>query len=766
VRIGETAEQETPMFGTLGGPRLLLRRLREVMAEPVSPQARLDKIVVHIAANMVAEVCSVYVLRADGRLELYATEGLNREAVHLTTLRTGEGLVGLIAKTAEPLALVDAQLHPAFVYLPETGEEIYSSFLGVPILRGGNTLGVLVVQNKARRTYSEEEIEALETTAMLLAEMIASGKLESLVLPGRDIALRRPLALKGTPIADGVGLGHVVLHEPRVVVKQLIAEDIKLEMERLDTAIGAMRKSLDLLIERGNMGPGEHREVLETFRRIAHDRGWLRRLHEAVATGLTAEAAVERVQNVARAKLQRRTEPFLREWLHDFDELANRLMHQLTGQGFVSAHKDLPYNSVIVARAMGPAALLEYDRAKVRGLVLEESGALSHVAIVARALGIAAVGDVPNIVDLVEPGDAVIVDGIAGDVHLRPPPDVELSYAEKARLRARKQEQYHKLRDVPAVTKDGVAIDLHMNAGMLVDLQHVAETGAVSVGLFRTEIQFMLASRLPRMSEQEAFYRTALDFVDDKQITFRTLDIGSDKVLPYMTKVEEENPALGWRAIRIGLDRPGLLRSQLRGLLRAGSGREMRIMFPMIATLEEFENAKSFVENELVHFRQHGRAPPSDLKLGIMVEVPSVLWQLEEICRQVDFLSVGSNDLVQYLYAADRDNKRVATRFDPLSAPVLHALKLIAGKARAAATPLTLCGEIGGKPLEAMVLLALGYRGLAMSAASIGPVKAMVLATNLGEAEDFVATLMEEATGGQSLRDKLRKFAKANGIPV
>ncbi|MFZ0495793.1 MAG: phosphoenolpyruvate--protein phosphotransferase [Methylocella sp.] len=754
------------MFGTLGGPRLLLRRLREVMVAPVSPQARLDKIVVHIAANMVAEVCSVYVLRADGRLELYATEGLNREAVHLTTLRTGEGLVGLIAKTAEPLALADAQLHPAFVYLPETGEEIYSSFLGVPILRGGNTLGVLVVQNKARRSYSEEEIEALETTAMLLAEMIASGELQSLAPPGRDIALRRPLALKGTPVADGVGLGHVVLHEPRVVVKQLIAEDIKVEMERVDTAIGAMRKSLDLLIERGNMGPGEHRDVLETFRRIAHDRGWLRRLHEAVATGLTAEAAVERVQNVARAKLQRRTEPFLREWLHDFDELANRLLHQLTGQGFVSAHKDLPYNSVIVARAMGPAALLEYDRARIRGLVLEESGALSHVAIVARALGIAAVGDVSNIVDLVEPGDAVIVDGISGDVHLRPPPDVEQSYAEKARLRARKQEQYRKLRDVAAVTKDGVAIDLHMNAGMLVDLQHVAETGAVSVGLFRTEIQFMLASRMPRMSEQEAFYRTALDFVDGKQITFRTLDIGSDKVLPYMTKVEEENPALGWRAIRIGLDRPGLLRSQLRGLLRAGSGREMRIMFPMIATLEEFETAKSFVDNELVHLRQHGRAPPSDLKLGIMVEVPAVLWQLDEICRRVDFLSVGSNDLVQYLYAADRDNKRVATRFDPLSAPVLHALKLIADKARAAATPLTLCGEISGKPLEAMVLLALGYRGLSMSAASIGPVKAMVLATNLCEAEDLVATLMEEARGGQSLRDKLRKFAKAQGIPV
>jgi phosphotransferase system, enzyme I, PtsP len=754
------------MFGTLGGPRLLLRRLREVMSEPVSPQARLDKIVVHIAANMVAEVCSVYVLRADGSLELYATEGLNRAAVHLTTLRKGEGLVGLIAQTAEPLALADAQLHPAFMYRPETGEEIYSSFLGVPILRGGNTLGVLVVQNKARRTYPEEEIEALQTVAMLLAEMIASGQLQSLAPPGKDIAFRGPVALPGTPVADGVGLGHVVLHEPRIIVKQLVAEDIKREMERLDDAIDALRSSLDRLIENGNVGPGEHRDVLETFRLFAHDRGWLRRLREAVAGGLTAEAAVERVQNDTRAKLQRQTEPYMRERLHDLDDLANRLLHQLTGQDFVAAHEELPDNSIIIARAMGPAALLEYDRAKIRGLILEESGALSHVAIVARALGIAAVGNVPNIVDLAQPGDAVIVDGTLGDVHLRPPPDVERSYVEKARLRARKQAQYQKLRDIPAVTKDGVAIDLHMNAGMLVDLQHVAETGALSVGLFRTEIQFMLAPRLPRMSEQESLYRTALDSVAGKPITFRTLDIGSDKVLPFMAKVEEENPALGWRAIRIGLDRPGLLRSQLRALLRAGSEREMRIMFPMIATVEEFETAKSLVENELAYLRQHGRAPPSSLKLGIMIEVPSMLWQLDDICQTVDFLSVGSNDLVQYLYAADRENERVANRFDSLSPPVLHALKLIADKAQEHGTPLTLCGEIGGKPLEAMVLLALGYRGLSMSAASIGPVKAMVLATHLAAVEELVLSLMEEARGGHSLRDKLRRFAKAQSIPV
>ena len=754
------------MLGPLGGPRLLLRRLREVMAEPISAQERLDKIVVVIAANMVAEVCSVYVLRADGRLELFATEGLNREAVHLTTMRAGEGLVGLIAETAEPLALADAQHHPSFSYRPETGEEIYSSFLGVPILRGGNTLGVLVVQNRARRLYSEEEVEALQTTAMLLAEMIASGELQSIGLPDLGTALRRPLALQGTPIADGVGLGHVVLHEPRIIVKQIVAEDVKKEIDRLETAIGAMRKSIDHLIEEGDVGPGEHREVLEAFRMFAHDRGWIRRLREAVATGLTAEAAVERVQNDTRAKLQRQTDPYLRERLHDLDDLANRLLHELTGQRFVAAHADLPDNSIIVARTMGPAALLDYDRAKLRGLVLEDAGAASHVAIVARALGIAAVGEVPNILDFVEPGDALIVDGASGNVHVRPPPDVENAYAEKARLRARRQEQYRKLRNVPAVTKNGVPIELHMNAGLLVDLQHVAETGAKSIGLFRTEIQFMVASKFPRMREQETFYNAAFAAANGYPITFRTLDIGSDKVLPYMTKVEEENPALGWRAIRIGLDRPALLRMQVRALLRAAAGRDLRIMFPMVATVHEFEQAKALVTREVAYLKKHKQPLPASLKLGVMIEVPSMLWQLDELCRHVDFLSVGTNDLVQYFFAADRDNKRVAARYDPLSVPVLRALKRISDQAKATGVPLSLCGEMGGLPLEALALIAIGFRDLSMSPASIGPVKAMVLATDLSVAEGFLLPLLEAPEGGPSLRAKLHHFAESNHIPV
>jgi len=531
-----------------------MRRLREAMAEPVNAQARLDKIVVLVAANMVAEVCSVYVMRSDSRLELFATEGLQREAVHQTTLRVGEGLVGLIAESAEPLTLSDAQSHPAYSYKPETGEEIYHSFVGVPILRGGNTLGVLVVQNRTKRSYTEEEVEVLETIAMLLAEMIASGELQSIARPGTAIAVKRHQALNGSPIADGVGLGYVVLHEPRVTITRIIAEDVAGEQTRLDTAIEAMRANIDLLIDDETTN-GEYREVLETFRLFANDRGWLRRLREAVNTGITAEAAVERVQEDSRARMLRQTDPYLRERLHDLDELANRLLHQLTGESMVASPESLPDNAILVARTMGPAALLDYDRRKLRGLILEEAGPASHVAIVARALGIPTVGEVENITGIVEQGDAIIVDGTTGEVQVRPAADIEAAYREKARLRARRQEQYRSLRDVPALTADGIAVGLHMNAGLLVDLPHVEETGAESIGLFRTELQFMVAPQFPRTDKQYRLYKAVMDAVPDKPVTFRTLDIGGDKILPYMTMYEEENPALGWRAIRIGLDR-------------------------------------------------------------------------------------------------------------------------------------------------------------------------------------------------------------------
>ena len=736
------------------------------MAEPVTAQARLDRIVVLIASNMVAEVCSLYVARADGPLELFATEGLNREAVHLTTMRPGEGLVGLIAATAEPLALSDAQNHPQFSYKPETGEEIYQSFLGVPVLRGGSTLGVLVVQNRARRSYSEEEIEALQTTAMLLAEMIASGELQGLA-GGQPsaVALRKTAAFKGAPIAEGLGLGHAVLHQPRIVVSKIVADDVNAELARLETAIEAMRASVDALIDSSDdAGEGEHRDVLEAFRMIAHDRGWLRRLREAVTGGLTAEAAVERVQNDARAKLQRQTDPYLRDRLHDLTDIANRLLHQLAGQSLVLKPDELPDNAILVARSMSPAALLDYDRSRLRGLVLEEAGAASHIAIVARALGVPAVSDIPNISEIVEHGDALIVDGISGEVHVLPPPEVEAAYAEKARLRARRQDQYRALRDTPAATLDGVPIGLHMNAGLLIDLPHLEETGAKSIGLFRTELQFMLAARFPRLAAQETLYRAVLDAAGERAVTFRTLDIGGDKRLPYMKAHEEENPALGWRAVRIGLDKPALLRIQMRAMLRAAAGRKLRLMLPMISTVEEFRRGRRLLERETAFLAQMGRAAPVSVQLGAMLEVPSLLWQLEEIAGVADFLSVGSNDLMQYLYAADRDNKRVAGRFDTLSPAFLRALRRIAEVGERGLAPVALCGEIGGRPLEAMTLIALGFRDLSMSATAIGPIKAMILSLPLAPVRADVLALMEKSGDSDSLREPLREIAERHDV--
>jgi phosphotransferase system, enzyme I, PtsP len=756
------------MRGALGGPRVLLRRLREVMAEPVSAQDRLDKIVVLIAANMVAEVCSVYVLRIDSTLELYATEGLNRDAVHTTVMRSDEGLVGLVSNEANPINLSDAQQHPAYSYRPETGEEIYHSFLGVPILRAGNTLGVLVVQNRARRTYSEEEVEALQTTAMVLAEMIASGELSSGVEGGAEPAVRRSLKLNGSVLNEGIALGHVVLHEPRVVVTNFIADDVPKERQRLDGAITALRADLDTMLEHGDVAEGAHRDVLEAYRMFAHDRGWVHKLEEAVLTGLTAEAAVERVQSDTRARMLRQLDPYLRERLHDLDDLANRLMRKLLGREHAPAREHLPENAVIVARSMGPAALLDYDRKRLRGLVLEEGGPTSHVAIIARALGIAAVGEVSNVIGLVDQGDGIIVDGTSGEVHIRPSQEIEDAYKERVRVRARRQQQYHALRDKPCVTRDGVEISLLMNAGLLVDLPHVEETGAAGVGLFRTELQFMVAGQFPRTAEQFSLYRSVLEAAAGRPVTFRTLDVGGDKVLPYMSVVEEDNPALGWRAIRLGLDRPALLRMQIRALLRAAaaSGRSLRIMFPMIAAIDEFDEAKELVERELTYLRRHNYRLPERIDIGTMVEVPSLLYQLDELLDRVDFLSVGSNDLAQFLFAADRGNPKVSSRFDDLSVPMLRALRHIVERAEAHSKPVTLCGEMASKTVSALALIALGYRHLSLVPSAIGPVKAMAMELDASKATTVMRTLMAHKNGCGSIRAELTAFAQAEGIPL
>ncbi len=734
------------------------------MAEHESAQARLDKVVMLIASNIVAEVCSLYLRRRDGSLELVATEGLNPGAVHNTHLKPGEGLVGLVAEQAEPKQFADAQHHPAFSYRPETGEEAYHSFVGVPILRGGHTIGVLTVQNRTMRQYGDEEVEALQTTAMVIAETLAAGGIVSDEVTAetrRDSNAR----FMGQPISESVALGHVVLHEPRIVVTRLIAEDVDLERRRLQQAIEDLTGQIDDMMERGDLArAGEHHEVLEAFRMFAHDHGWRRRLDEALATGLTAEAAVQRVRNDTRARMLRMPDPRFRDRLHDIDDLSNRLLRFLSGGTETAATGSLPEDAIVIARTMGPAELLDYDRQRLRGLVLEEGGVNSHVAIVARALGIAAITQCKGVLEAVEQGDAAIVDAQGGELHLRPTQEVISAYSDKVRFQARKQAQYAALRNVPAMTLDDQRVGLHINAGLLFDLPHLDQSGADGIGLFRTELQFMISSTFPRLDQQTRLYKSILDSAGKRPVVFRSLDVGGDKVIPYFRAGAEENPALGWRAIRMALDRPALFRTQIRALLRAAQGRELRVMLPMISDVSEFETARALIDRELTILKKHGRTEPSKLMVGAMIEVPALLWQLDSLLPLADFVSVGSNDLVQFLFAADRGNDRVSGRFDALSPAALRAFRQIVLAADRHGTPLTLCGEMAGRPLEAMALVGLGFRSISMAPASVGPVKAMVLSLDAENLRRRLDTLLEERK--TSLREDLKRFAAETGVQI
>lgn len=728
---------------SLEGPRTLLRRLRHVMARDIDRQARLDRIVDLIATSMNSEVCSVYLKSNPDTLELCATEGLKREAVHKTTLRVGEGLVGDIFQHARPLNLTDAKKHPRFAYRPETGEDAFHSFVGVPVLRGGMVIGVLVVQNSNFRSFVDEEVEALQTVAMVLAEMLAeSGEIQA-----TDDTVSGPRRFVGSGLTAGMAIGHVVLHEPRVAVSSLIAEDVEAEYERLDKAIYQLRRAVDeMLLTEDVSHAGEHLDVLETYKMFANDDGWQVRMREAVRTGLTAEAAVERVQNDTRARLTGQRDAYLRERLHDFEDLSNRLLRILTGRALTASSERLPKDAILVARSMGPAELLDYERKHLRGLVIEEGTKSAHVSIVARALGIPTVGRVVDLLDMARDGQKIIVDSDSGVCFLDPSDDMIEAYEERSKTLARKQKQYARVRKLPAVTRDETLIDVKMNAGLLIDLKNLPDSGAKGIGLFRTELQFMVSARMPRQKEQVVFYSRILEEAGDQPVVFRTLDIGGDKVLPYMRQTHEENPAMGWRAIRIALDRPALLRYQLRALLTAAKGRKVSVMFPMLANVDEFIKAKALLDKELTRLRHFNLRMPSSVEVGAMLEVPSLIWQLDDLLPLTDFVCVGTNDLMQFFFASDRGNPMVGTRYDLLSPSALSMLGLIADKCKTHNVPATICGESGAHPLEAMALLGIGFRALSVQAAAIGPIKRMVRSLSMRKLEGKIATLNTQGT--------------------
>lgn len=745
--------------------RRLLRQIVEVSALPITPQERLDRIVRLIAANLVAEVCSVYFNRAGEILELFATVGLAAEAVHRTRMRVGEGLVGTIAAQGTVINAADAQEHPNFRYFPETREEAYHSFLGVPILRAGRVVGVLTVQNRARRAYAEDEVEAMQLIASLLAEMFASG---GLIDRSKYADLAAPTAemrrLDGLRLVEGLAVGRAWLHEPRVEVTRLLAENPRLELTRLDEAIVQLRHTLDEMLATSDLGSGEQREILEAYRMFAHDTGWLRRIREAIGTGLSAEAAVRRVQEETRVRIGHASDPYLRERLIDLDDIANRLLRHLVGKTKSHDPEQLPEDTILVARNLGPADLLEYDRRKLRGVVLEEGSKTAHVTIVARAIGVPVLGRVEGAMAAVDPGNMLALDADNGHLFVRPSDDILQAFQNAMRARTEHRRIYEQVRSLPAVTRDGIAVGLSINAAFPIDFAEMEMVGADGCGLFRTELAFMTRSRFPNPESQAAHYREVLAQARGRPVVFRTLDIGSDKHLPYWRMPPEDNPAMGWRALRMTLDRPTILRGQLRALLQAAAGGELRVMFPMVAEVAELEAAKRLLRLEMERLRARGAALPERLEVGAMLEVPSLYWQLPALLQRVDFLSVGSNDLFQFLFACDRGNPALVDRYDVLSPAALSFFRDLVERCRAAGVRLSVCGEMASRPLEAMALIGLGVRELSLAPSEVGPIKVMLRSLDAGALAGYLHRLLDLAD--HSLRGRLQAYAQDHGVAL
>ncbi|KGB83351.1 peptidase [Rhodovulum sp. NI22] len=741
--------------------RKLLRRLRDTLAEPGKGQERLDRITHIIADSMRTEVCSIYLFRDAETLELCATEGLKAAAVHKTRMRVGEGLVGRVAQSAQPINTGNAPAAKGFRYMPETGEEVYSSFLGVPIQRLGERLGVLVVQSKEAREFSGDEVYALEVVAMVLAEMTELG-----VFIGEGAALsplhQRTAMFRGGVGQEGVAAGHVWLHEPRVVVTNPIADDPVSEQARLRAAVDELRVSVNDMLSSADTIDGEQKDVLEAYRMFANSRGWLRRMEEDIARGLSAEAAVEKEQSTARARLQTVPDAYLRERLHDLDDLSNRLLRILTGQG-QDTGAEMPPDPILIARNIGPGELLAYGRS-LKGIVLEEGSVGSHAAIVARALAIPLVINAERITTEALNGDAILVDGEQGVVHLRPEDTVAAAFNDKIAMQAKAQERYSSIRDKPAETLCGTRISLHMNAGLMADLPSLEGSGAEGVGLFRTELQFLVRNKVPRRAELAALYARVLDASGGRRVAFRTLDIGSDKVLPYMKREDEPNPALGWRAIRVGLDKVGVMRMQLQALIRAANGRPLTVMFPFVAQFEEFTAARDHLMRELDREEKLGRPLPEKVEIGAMLETPSLAYAPRQFFELTDFISIGGNDLKQFFFAADRENERVRRRYDTLNVSFLTFLEQIVKRCDDTGTHLSFCGEDAGRPIEALCFAAIGMRTLSMRPASVGPVKHLLRKSDLREARAIIETARER--GDQSVRPAIMDWMRSQNWAV
>ena len=748
--------------------REILTRLHDVMASRSAAQTKLNQVVQIIGSALDTEVCSIYLLR-DGVLELFATRGLKQEAVHVTKLSLGEGLVGTIAENVETLNLDEATSHPDFAYKPETGEELFHSFAGVPIVRREQSVGVLAVQHREQRKFDDVEIEALQTVAMVLAELIAgAGLIDESSHGSKGSREMGPVRLAGLKLVEGMARGRAVYHQPRIEIEHTVAEDIEVERHRVISAFAKMRDQIDRMTKEAEFGvAGEHQDVLAMYKMFAYDEGWIRRINEAIDSGLTAEAAIERVQQRTRMRMREIADPLLADRMHDLEDLSNRLLRIVSGQLGTAAQLGLRQDSILIARNLGPAELLEYDRRRLKGVVLEEGSLTAHVTIVARAMGVPVIGRVKDVRRMIGDGDHLLLDGTSGSVVVRPSAPIEEAFEAKMMVGQKRRAEFAAMRDLPAQTKDGLRLELMVNAGLRDDMAALDVTGADGVGLFRTEFQFLVSATLPQRERQQRLYKEVLDAAGDRPVIFRTVDIGGDKALPYMKtedNADEENPALGWRAIRLALERDALMKVQARALLEAAAGRTLNVMFPMVSEPWEFDEAVALFEAQRKWIHERNRAVPSVIRYGTMLEVPALAESLDMILPKLDFLSIGTNDLTQFLFAADRANPKLAERYDWLSPAILRFIARVARETRAAGVPIGVCGEMGGRPLEAMALIGLGIDRLSITPAAIGPVKAMIRSLDAAALRADMPGLLSRPA--RSMRADLTAWAERNGVAI
>ncbi|MBY0355914.1 MAG: phosphoenolpyruvate--protein phosphotransferase [Rickettsiales bacterium] len=746
-------------------PLALLRDVRDVMTGTGSPQARLDRLVLLISDRLHSEVCSIYVMQPGQILELYATAGLNRSAIHSTRLAVGQGLVGEIAAEARPLNLSDAQNHPTFVYRPETGEERFQSFVGVPILTNHQVLGVLVVQSAAARIYSDEQLEVLQTVAMVIAELVVGQSLVDQVALTREKRISSlSHSFTGQALCGGLAKAPAVMHRPQIRIKELVTDDPAREETRLVEAIQAMQESVQTLISATDPLSLAHAEILETYQMLAQDRGWKNSIIQAIHTGLTAEAAAKKVMEDLHVRLEQAQNPYVRERIEDLEDVTTRLLYHLTGVSFTAAHSQLPSNFILVARSLGPAELLEYGHERIKGLVLEEGSAASHIAIIAKMMDIPVVARIRDATDIVQTGDVVVVDGDHGEVFIRPSDDLEAEITESLRMRAQRDAVYQASRGVPAMSKDGQRINMMLNIGLNLNARELSSVDIDGVGLFRTELPYLTASHFPTVENQQLLYAGILRQSHNKPVIFRTFDIGGDKPVPYIHIPPEENPAMGWRATRIGLDRPMLLRRQFRALLLAASGQVLHVMFPMIATAEEFYATRALLMHEYARLEANGDMPPKALRIGIMLEIPSMIFELPHILDQLQFISIGSNDLLQFLYAADRANDHLTKQYGGLRASVLGLLKNVVKQCQQKGVDVGFCGDMATRPLDAMALLGCGIRSLSVAPRAVGPLKAMIASLDVQALTDYLEFICKVEQG--NLRGHLTSYALDHAIRV